>query len=154
MKSQQYVGKYSQTLIEDMKIIHWLLALKKKVKWQEIVQAKILPGRSKVLNHSEDLNFSYHIQTKLQFWSKIDLNIIFIPLNKIINKEAVEKMVLKVLFLCRQSASPSDNYFYNFIISFSSYEQPIRISNFYNEIFVYLLFWVLRCCKVFLTFFF
>ena len=67
LKNQQYVGKYSQTLIEDMKIIHWILALKKKVKWQEIVQAKILPGLSKVCNHSEDLNFSCHIQTKLQF---------------------------------------------------------------------------------------
>ena len=51
LKNQQFVGNFSQTEIEDFKIIHWLLALKKRVKWQEIVQAKILPGRSKVRNH-------------------------------------------------------------------------------------------------------
>ena len=38
------------------------------------------------------------------------------------------------------------------IISFSSFEQPIGILNFYNKIFVYLLFVLLRCSKVFSIF--
>jgi len=48
LKNQQFVGNYSQTEIENMKIIHWLLGLKRRVNWQEIVKAKILPGLSKM----------------------------------------------------------------------------------------------------------
>jgi len=48
LKNQQFVGNYSQTEIENMKIIHWLLGLKRRVNWQEMVQAKIMPGRSKM----------------------------------------------------------------------------------------------------------
>jgi len=48
LKNQQFVGNYSQTEIENMKIIHWLLGLKRRVNWQEMVKAKILPGLSKM----------------------------------------------------------------------------------------------------------
>ena len=139
------------------------ITLKPGNKFEQIVQKPFHISQASLKNPDKGVTFVYFeteedeflVCRLCSFVSAEALDINFQPRNKIVFKTYGNGTVIltcqndneKKLWDPITKDSDLVSYFEIFI-SFTSYEQPIRISNFYNDFFVYLLFELFYKIKV------